>query len=90
MTITVIECGDKAQLDAYRQSPQFLANFPAVQRQPDRVIVRQGVHLDTEVDDQGTRGDLHWLIVEDDDCEDNATFRLEHGVLRFHATGVEV
>ncbi len=91
MTITVIQCVDKARLDAYRQSPKFLADFPAVQRQPDQVVIRQGVHPDAELDDQGTIGVVHWLLVEDDGDEDHATFRLEEdGTMKLWTTGVEV
>ncbi len=91
MTIIVIECVDAARLAAYHQSPKFLADFPAIQRQPDLVVVREGVHENAELDDQGTIGAVHWLLVEDDSEDDHATFRLEEdGRMRLRSTGVEV
>lgn len=39
---------------------------------------------------QGKNGGLHWLIIEDDKEDDNATYRLTRKGLRFTDSGVEV
>lgn len=38
----------------------------------------------------GKTGRKHWLIVEDRDDDDNATYRLTRRGIRFHASGVEI
>lgn len=40
--------------------------------------------------EQGKSGRTHWLIVEDNVDEDNATFRLTRRGLRFVMAGVEI
>lgn len=69
MTVSVIECRDKALLEAFAEGQRFAG---------------------IERIEQGKNGSVHWLIVEDDKEEDNATYRLTRKGLRFTASGVEI
>lgn len=85
MTTTVVESTNPELLQQYRQSPEFRASLSA------DAEVTAGSNEDVEIDDEGNLGTLHWLLIEDRDTEDNATFRLdEQGVAQFWSTGVEV
>jgi len=77
MTVTVIEAQDNALLDAYRASDEFVSNF-------SDATVTVGATAGAE------DGYVHWLLIEDDAEEDNATFRLTESGIKFHAGGVEV
>lgn len=86
MAFTVIECEDKAQLDAYKASQDFLQHLKDDFVEPR---LTEGTKNDVEVDADRT-GTLHYLIIEDKAPEDNVTLRLDAEGVHFWATGVEI
>jgi hypothetical protein len=83
----VIESTDGAALAAYRDSLSFRTDF--LDGKPAESF-KACTCRPSSMTERGV-GPVHWLLVEDDTPEDNATFRLDaRGQLRFLATGVVV
>lgn len=76
MSVTVIECKDKALLSGFKFGLQF-------------GFVERGIEAKVE-QGQNDKGTLNWLIIEDDNDQDNATYRLTKKGIRFARTGVEI
>ena len=83
MTYTVIECTNKRMLERYRRSDEFKEDFKGAH-------VEQGFNDDVEIDDTGRTGRVHYLLIEDESSDPNATFRLTRDGLEFWATGVVI
>lgn len=87
MAYTVIESLQEQPLMAFRASDDFTEMFPA-DSEPEVTV---GSNDGLEIDDQGTIGTIHFLLVEDNREQDHVTLRLdEAGRACFWATGVEI
>lgn len=91
MTITVVECKDKAMLAAFQAGLLFsaeLSNEAKADGSPNEAGYVPTVT--TSAYDDELAGHLHCLIIEDGLGGDNATYRLDSDGLHFEATGVEI
>lgn len=91
MALTLIESASAPALAAFQQTQAFLAHVSARSLRGGPVKLNSGVQAPVQGEQDSPDSAPHWLLIEDDSPEDNATFRLNaRGECEFWATGVEV
>lgn len=91
MAHTLIEAASASALAAFQQTQAFLAYVSARSLRGGPAKLDSGVQAPAHGEQASPDSAPHWLLIEDDSPEDNATFRLNaQGECEFWATGVEV